>query len=264
MNRGLDREPDPLPKELKTAVSRAATTSVHAASEFLAGSGTVSGDAPRSISGPVFPQEENQLASPGDSGATIYQGAQVPKVQSSPALPSRTEASGIDLQPSPLELQAATKKNQPSFEVPMTRLAGERIGQPGSELRGTPASATPGSVAPGQNLQLTSRKADRITTNGSGATHPSKQREVAEQTRRNENTVSFKLTPTPPDNRMLDGISMTSDPRGSQSRITIGRIEVQVNNVTRPVENKARAPVATSISSDFLEDRYLNRFPIKP
>jgi hypothetical protein len=75
---------------------------------------------------------------------------------------------------------------------------------------------------------------------------------------------SLKFLPTEVRQTIVDKISATSNPSASHHRVTIGRIEVQVNNVSRPVENRARTAVTSSPGSDFLEERYLNRFSIKP
>jgi hypothetical protein len=252
-------------KELKTTVSGVTAPPHYADSKFLPPSGIVSGATPASVSQSILRQEEKQETRFTDTGVIAHQSAQVPSVQASAAPSSRIEASGINLpEPSQLILQKATKEVQPSIDAPTKRLASERIRQPDIESDPTPASSTPGSLPLRQNFQLAKRVTERVTIARHGDAQLSQEREIAEQTGRSENTDSLKFTPTPVHKMIVDEISTTSNPRGSQNRVTIGRIEVQVNNVSRPVENRARGAVTSSLASDFLEERYLNRFPIKP
>jgi hypothetical protein len=126
-----------------------------------------------------------------------------------------------------------------------------------------PAASDPEPLPPRENFQLAKRLTDRVT-GGRGNTQLSKTGEIAEEASRSENIDSLKFTPAAVHKIVVDEISTASNARGSQNRVTIGRIEVQVNNVSRPVENRPRTSVTSSLASDFLEERYLSRFPIKP
>jgi hypothetical protein len=258
-SRGLSvLKPGPLieaPKELKTAVSRVRNPPGYPSPEPLPPSGTVS------VSASIARQEEKQGSSFANTGELAYQSAQTPSAQASITPPSRLVASGSDLpEPSQLKLQKATKEVQPSIDAPTKRLASERIRQPDP----APASSTPGSLPARENFQLATRLTERVPIGRRGHPQFSKEGETAEQTGRIENTDSLKFVPAAIHRMIVDEISAASNPRGSQNRVTIGRIEVQVNNVSRPVENRARGPVTTSPASDFLDERYLNRFPMKP
>jgi hypothetical protein len=57
--------------------------------------------------------------------------------------------------------------------------------------------------------------------------------------------------------------SLPHSSSGHQSRITIGRIDVQVNNHP-PVIPSSPPPIAGALPLDNLETRFLNRFPIRP
>ena len=248
-----------------TAVSRVTAPPHYADSEFLPPSGIVSEATPASVSPSILRQEEKQGSGFTDTGVVAHQSAQVHSVQASSAPSSRIEASGIDLpEPSQLKFQKATKEVQPSIDAPTTRPTSERIRQPDRESDPTPASSTPASLPPRQNFQLAKRVTERVTIGRHGDAQLSKGGEIAEQTGRSENTDSLEFTPTAVHKMIVDEISTTTNPRGSQNRVTIGRIEVQVNNLSRPVENRARGAVTSSLASDFLEERYLNRFPMKP
>jgi hypothetical protein len=55
-----------------------------------------------------------------------------------------------------------------------------------------------------------------------------------------------------------------SGPGEPQSRISIGRVEVQVNNQVAAHPANVVSPKAASSPMSFLEARYLTRFGLKP
>jgi hypothetical protein len=71
----------------------------------------------------------------------------------------------------------------------------------------------------------------------------------------------FELRAKPPQAPSRPALPASPDNRRRQ--ISIGRIDVQVNNVPAPAEPAAR-PARTPAQSNFMEGRYLNRFALKP
>jgi hypothetical protein len=74
--------------------------------------------------------------------------------------------------------------------------------------------------------------------------------------------IQIKPRPSQPAAAPAIVVEERGNPR--QSRITIGKVDVQVNN-RRPVQNvvSSRMP-SHGPRSDFLEARYLSRFPMRP
>jgi hypothetical protein len=72
----------------------------------------------------------------------------------------------------------------------------------------------------------------------------------------------LEFSAKPPQGATRPALPVASDSR-RRSQISIGRVDVQVNNVP-PVAEPAPRPAGTSAYSNFLEARYLNRFSLKP
>jgi hypothetical protein len=72
----------------------------------------------------------------------------------------------------------------------------------------------------------------------------------------------FALPAKPPQPASRAALPGPSDSR-RRSQISIGRIDVQVNNAPAPAEPAPR-PTSTRSYSNFMEARYLNRFSLKP
>jgi hypothetical protein len=244
-----------VPKALKTPVSRVTTPPGNAASEVLPLSGSSSGS---------IACLEGRQGTSLRGAVIIHQNAQAPSDRASTAPPAPKELPGFDLpEPSRVELPKAAKEVQPPVGPRMNPLASETI-PPHSESDPAQVSSTVQSLPSGWNFQLAGRVVEPATTARRGEAQPSKGGEVAERAGGSEIIDSFKLRPAAVHKMIVDEISTAGSPRASQNRLTIGRIEVRVNNVSRPVESKARGPVTSSLASDFLEESYLNRFAIKP
>jgi hypothetical protein len=73
----------------------------------------------------------------------------------------------------------------------------------------------------------------------------------------------FELPVKPSQPAGRAALPASSDNR-RRSQISIGRVDVQVNNVPAPAAEPAPRPARPSGYSNFLERRYLNRFSLKP
>jgi hypothetical protein len=75
-------------------------------------------------------------------------------------------------------------------------------------------------------------------------------------------TPALDVGPVPP--RPVPSVGPPTSPMGRQSRITIGRIDVQVNNHPPALPSSPPPPMTYAFPSHSLETRFLNRFPMRP
>ncbi len=185
--------------------------------------------------------------------------------ESASAIPNAQDARPLSRIESPAQVQPKPAAAGPMpvlpAEVTQAPLPDTTIAQPEarSTMRSTDAEArsvdaSPANLrAPAANIEPRSRQRAMETQPIRGP-HPPLEREVGA-------THVFELPAKPPQAAARPALSALSESRRRQ--ISIGRIDVQVNNVAPVAEAEPRA-TRTRSHSTFLEARYLNRFSLKP
>ena len=149
---------------------------------------------------------------------------------------------------------------RPSSSVYQQRLMSART-------EGAPLSEITKSGAPPREVVLQPMRSGRLSrekTFEDGDQVPSQSRRLrTEPDRRSADVPSSAPKAMPVPQIVSVAPSVPSGFRVKQSRIRIGRIEVQVNNLPPPATVAQPRRSAVAVHSDFLEVRYLNRFSMK-
>jgi hypothetical protein len=240
--------PAEMPKELKTSESRVSKLAGHPDSTVLPTSSTAFQVTPAPTPAPMARQEEQ--------GSRVQEAARLIKM--------------------PKELKTSESRVTKSPGHP-----GPTFLSPSGTVSGVASASIPTSIsgeeAQGDRVREAARVIEMPKDTGQIA-HPSlpvslAQPSVTLHPRKEASSIDL---PEPSQPKLHKGTTraqpaaavpmkrLENSLRESQNRITIGRIEVHLNNVSRPVESQARAEITSPFGQNFLEEQYLNRFPMRP
>jgi hypothetical protein len=179
------------------------------------------------------------------------QSARTAPIQTSTAPPSRIHTPGSDSPgPATVGFETTSKGTQLPVEMATKRPFADRVHEPQTGTNQRTNSSTVQLQPSQENLPL--------------AAQLSKGGRTIEKTATRGETDSPGFTVTVARHTIVDNFPAANNPSASHNKVTIGRIEVRVNNVARPSENRTQSPIRTWAAPDFLEEKYLNRFRIKP
>jgi len=188
------------------------------------------------------------------------------------SVPALSPQSGFELTASELHLQPTEKleRRVRTYEQPSKHGSSSGpaslvqtttdFGQPHPIMRQAGPLAEEHTLDRGTHLQL-ARGAMTSEPDRSAASDRASRASVPVQPMKQESAFRSTVRPVPAGQAARAGATAAL---GRQSRITIGRIDVQVNNHPPVPANAPPRPLVASLPSDILEAHFLNRFCMRP